>query len=147
MERQRPAGLVGPQMKGLASRVQINFDHPLDPKGTRVEPLIVSGRPTVTAVHVTTARGSVVTQLHQTSTKQLVRVPSGRTGFLRVTLVGVAGPRPLANPGLQAISVPGVHVRMYLKAPEEAVGFGARRYSILVPGGTGRPHKHLTLRS
>ncbi len=119
--------VTGTTNGGVGEWVQIDFDHALDPKGTRVQPLIVRGRPTVTAVRVTTSHGSIVTQLRPSSTKQLVRVPPGRTGFLRVTLASVAGGQPLENPGLQSISIPGVHMRMYLRPPQEAAGNGARR--------------------
>jgi len=122
--------VTGATDRGVGEWVQINFDHVLDPKGTRVQPLVVPGRPTVTAVRVTTTHGSVVTRLQHSSTKQLVRVPTGRTGFLRVTLTSVAGGQPLENPGLQSITIPGVHVRMYLKPPQEAVGNGARRLAL-----------------
>jgi arabinofuranan 3-O-arabinosyltransferase len=106
--------------------IQITFDRPVDPKGSRIQPLL-NGAQTVAEVKVTTDRGSTVTRLRPTAKGELLRVPPGKARFLRVTFVAVAGQHYPANVGIKSISIPGVHVQSYLKPPEEPVGFGARQ--------------------
>jgi arabinofuranan 3-O-arabinosyltransferase len=107
--------------------VQIAFDHPVDPRGARIEPDTSSGHPRVEEVRVTTNTGSAVTRLRAGSEDQLLRVPSGKARFLRVTFVAVkAADGSSSGAGIKAISIPGVHVTSYLKPPQTPAGAGAK---------------------
>jgi arabinofuranan 3-O-arabinosyltransferase len=101
--------------------IQLNLDAPLDPgvisasfyTGTALGPL-------VTQVHVTTAAGEATDPVAMTSDPQLLRVPPGRTGWLRITVTGLAS-RPVpaigAQVGIYEIYVPGVRAARTIVAP------------------------------
>jgi arabinofuranan 3-O-arabinosyltransferase len=109
--------------------VQINFDHPVNPKGTRVQFLVGAAHPRVTGVRVSTNRGSVLTQVSPSASgSQLLNVPAGRASYLRITFVSFrASGHGNVGAGIQKVSVPGVHVQELLKPPEESIGKTAQR--------------------
>jgi arabinofuranan 3-O-arabinosyltransferase len=119
--------IAGSGSGAVGQWIQINFDHPIDPDGAAVQLLVKPGLPLATALKVSTNRGSVITTTSQTTRAQPLKVAAGSASWLRVTIEGVneavaGGPEP----GIQAITIPGVHVALYLKPPEESVGQGAK---------------------
>jgi arabinofuranan 3-O-arabinosyltransferase len=106
--------------------IQITFDHPLDPRGARIQFAEGPGHAVVTSVRVTTNGGSTVTQVKPTSQPQALNVPAGKADYLRVTITSLKGGTS-DRAGIRAISIPGVHVRMTLKPPQETPETGAKR--------------------
>jgi arabinofuranan 3-O-arabinosyltransferase len=77
--------------------------------------------PAVTQVMVTTAAGGRTDKVQVTGLPQPLRVPPGRTGWLRITITGLtARPQPLvgAQAGIKEIVVPGVHASRVITAPD-----------------------------
>ena len=77
--------------------------------------------PAVTQVLVTTAAGSRTDKVQVTGLPQPLRVPPGRTGWLRITITGLtARPQPVvgAQAGIKEIAVPGVHASRVITAPD-----------------------------
>ena len=109
--------------------IQINFNHPVNPKGTRIAFLGGSIHPQVTGVRVSTNRGSVLTRVRPTNgAAQFVNVPAGTARYLRVTFTSIGGPsNRTVGAGIQTISIPGVHVQELLKPPQESTGSSAGR--------------------
>jgi arabinofuranan 3-O-arabinosyltransferase len=119
--------LPGSSSGSVGQWIQINFNHAVVPAGTTAQLLVKSGLPLATALKVSTNQGSVVTTMSHTRGAQLLKVPRGPATWLRVTIERVhkeLSGRP--NAGIQAITIPGVHVATYLKPPEEPVGEGAK---------------------
>lgn len=76
--------------------------------------------PSVTQVRVWSAAGSVTDPVTVTSKPQLLRVPVGRSSWLRITVTGLASrPNPPigAQAGIYEIYVPGVHAARTIVAP------------------------------
>ncbi len=108
--------------------IQINFDRPVDPRGTHIKFYFGSSHPEVTGIRVSTNQGSVDTRVRPTSRSQLVNVPAGTARYLRVTFISFNEPNSqTTGAGIHNISIPGVHVRLFLKPPEESVGTTAQR--------------------
>jgi len=110
--------------------VQITFDRAItlpDSVGVR---LLDDGasRPVATALTVRTDVGVVTTAMRKTARAQPLRVPPGRTRTMRITIASVTGGSPGGlGAGLAGVSIPGVKVTRYLKAPLDAAGDRAGR--------------------
>jgi arabinofuranan 3-O-arabinosyltransferase len=99
--------------------IRLRFVSPVDPGSIRVafaDRLSVG--PPVTEVAVRTAAGQVTDRVRVTGSPQVLRVPPGATGWLQLTVTGVAS---LAGLGTQAaikeITVPGVRASRLIVAP------------------------------
>jgi arabinofuranan 3-O-arabinosyltransferase len=105
--------------------IQVTFDHPLDlPASIGVQLLHDSpDRPMATQVQVSTAAGAVTTDLARTTATQAVRVRSGSSDWLRVTITGATG-SVAGGPGagFTDILIPGVTVTRYLEPAQDPVG-------------------------
>ena len=74
--------------------------------------------PAVTRVTVRTAAGQVSDRVRDTGQLQSLRVPPGRTGWLRITVTGIASPAPFgAQVAIKELQVPGVTARREIVAP------------------------------
>jgi arabinofuranan 3-O-arabinosyltransferase len=77
--------------------------------------------PAVTQVAVATATGSRIDRVRITGLPQPLAVPPGRTGWLRITVTGLAArPQPVvgAQVGIKEITVPGMHAGRVIAAPD-----------------------------
>jgi len=102
--------------------LQIDFDAPVDPGVIRVAFADETALgPAVTQVAVRTAAGSITDRVRVTGSPQSLRVPRGASGWLRITVTGLAS-RPDPAIGAQAaisqISVPGVQASESIVAPD-----------------------------
>lgn len=112
----------------LGQWVQINFDHPVDPTGMRVQFLVGGLHSRVTGVRVSTNRGSVLAHVNPGSgSAQLLNVPAGKASYLRITFASFKGGGNHVGAGIRTVSIPGVHVQELLKPPQEASGTTARK--------------------
>jgi len=119
--------ITGSPNGAVGEWIQIDFDHPVNPKGTRVKFISGSGQAIPTRVRVSTDRGAVLTNVSTSNRGQLVNVPTGTARYLRVTFVSVKG-STTEQAGIRSISIPGVHVQSLLKPPEESAGSNARQF-------------------
>jgi arabinofuranan 3-O-arabinosyltransferase len=108
--------------------IQVAFDAPVDLNAIHVAFADNAAiGPPVTSVTVQTARGQVTDQVHITGNSQPLRVPQGTSGWLRITITGVAslpGPEVGAQAGIAEISVPGVAASRTIVAPGVTDGTG-----------------------
>jgi arabinofuranan 3-O-arabinosyltransferase len=101
--------------------IQVRFDTPVDPGTIQVAFADQAGLgPAVTQVQVSTAAGRVTDPVRVTGQAQPLRVPPGRSGWLRITVTRLAA--TLSSPvgaqvGIAEISVPGVHASRTIVAP------------------------------
>jgi arabinofuranan 3-O-arabinosyltransferase len=108
--------------------IDIHFNHPMDLHGSTITMLTSGNRPVVTQIEVSTNRGSMVDHVAPNSQRQVLRAPTGKASWLKVTFVKVQGEKPGGgNAGIQSISIPGLHVQPYLKPPQESFGSGAKQ--------------------
>ena len=118
--------ITGSSFGSIGEWIQISFDHPVNPKGTQIQFIEGLGHPVVTGVRVSTNRGSVLTRVGPTNSRQRLNVPAGTADYLRVTFASLKG--GVSDPaGIRAISIPGVHVQQLLKPPQESAETGAQR--------------------
>ena len=110
-------GLAGP----VGQWIQLGFDSRLDLRVIEVAFTDSTALgPAVTQVAVTTAAGRRTDRVQVTGLRQALLVPPGRTGWLRVTVTGLASPsRPPigAQVGIKEIAVAGVHAARIIAAP------------------------------
>jgi arabinofuranan 3-O-arabinosyltransferase len=104
--------------------IQATFDAPVNPGTIRVafadNPAI---GPPVSRVTIRTAAGQVSDAVLVTGNPQPLRVPAGPSGWLRITVTGLASPPvPLVGSqvGISGISVPGVRASRTIVAPPVA---------------------------
>jgi arabinofuranan 3-O-arabinosyltransferase len=101
--------------------IQETFDSPVNPPVIAVAFNTSPGLgPAVTQVRITTAAGQVTDPVAITSSPQLMRVPAGISGWLRITVTGLASRPALpvgAQVGIYAIYVPGVQAARTIAAP------------------------------
>jgi arabinofuranan 3-O-arabinosyltransferase len=108
--------------------IQVSFDHPLDLPATIGIQLLVDrpSRSVASQVQVSTAAGSVTTDLAGTGARQALRVRPGSTSWLRITITGasnvVAG---APGAGFSSVLIPGVTVTRYLQPAEDPAGTAA----------------------
>ena len=76
--------------------IQVSFDHPLDLPATIGIQLLVDSpsRSLASQVQVSTAAGSVTTNLACTGARQALRVPPGPRSWLRITITGASNVVP-----------------------------------------------------
>jgi len=109
--------------------IQIDFDSPVDPGVIRVAFADRAALgPAVTQVAVRTSAGQITDRVRATGGAQVLRVPRGASGWLRITVTGLAS-RPDPAIGAQAaiseISVPGVQASEPIVTPD-VTGPGGR---------------------
>jgi hypothetical protein len=110
--------------------IQISFDHALDlPAVIGIQSLADSpDRSVATQVQVSTAAGTVTTNLADTGARQALRVQPGPTSWLRITIthatVNHAAVPVLGGPGVgfTSVIIPGVTVTRYLQSAQDPAG-------------------------
>ena len=101
-------------------------------------------RPVATRLVVTTAAGRAVTATRVTAAAQPLRIPSGTSGWLRVTIAAARG-GTLGGPGagITDVTIPGVRVTSYLQPAQDQSGpdpsFSFQRDSATTLGLPGNP--------
>jgi arabinofuranan 3-O-arabinosyltransferase len=108
--------------------VSINFGRSVPLTAIIVSPLDDGPfRPRVEKLRITTQRGSVVRDILPGETPQILRVPQGRSRWMRLTIERVAAPTVnpgLSGAGLRDVAIPGVTFQMGLSVPsDEAKAF------------------------
>jgi arabinofuranan 3-O-arabinosyltransferase len=97
----------------------LRFTSPVDPgtvQAAFADAAVIG--PEVTRVTVRTAAGQVSDRVRDTGQPQSLRVPPGRTGWLQITVTGVATPPPFgAQVAIKEITVPGVTASREIVAP------------------------------
>jgi arabinofuranan 3-O-arabinosyltransferase len=108
--------------------IQISFNHALNlPARIRVQLLADnSNRSVANELQVTTAAGRATTTLLPTNATQPLLVPPGRTGWLRITILGASNDVP-GDPGagIRDVLIPGVTVTRYLQPAQATAGTAA----------------------
>ncbi len=103
--------------------VSINFGRSVPLTAIVVRPLDEGPfRPRVERLRISTQRGSVVRDIPAGETPQIVRVPHGRSRWLRLTIERVAAPSVnpgLSGAGLRDVAVPGVTFQLGLAVPSD----------------------------
>ena len=105
--------------------IQLRFLDPADPGTISVafadRPEV---GPAVTRVTIATAAGHVTDRVRPAAGRaQLLRVPPGQTGWLRLTVTGVAGPAGFgAQVAIRELSVPGLTANRAITAPAPPAG-------------------------
>ena len=106
--------------------IQVRFDAPVNPAAIQVAFADQTGLgPPVAQVTVSTAAGRVTDPVRATGQAQPLRVPPGRSGWLRITVtrLAVTPSSPVgAQVGISEISVPGVHASRTIVAPDLPAG-------------------------
>jgi len=108
--------------------IQINFDHPMRLPATVGIRLLDDNpaREIASSLRVSTAAGSVTTQVAATGGVQQLRVSPGLTSSLRITITGasrlVSGG---AGAGISDVLIPGIHVTRLLRPAQEPDGKNA----------------------
>lgn len=108
--------------------LQISFDHTLDLPSTIGIQLLTDtpARSVANQVKVSTAAGSVTTDLVDTGATQQLHVRPGRTSWLRITITGASNVVPgYPGAGFTSVDIPGVHVTRYLEPAEDPAGTSA----------------------
>ncbi len=105
----------------LGQWIQVRFDTPVDPGTIQVAFANQSALgPAVTQVQISTAAGRVTDAVRVTGQAQPLRVPPGRSSWLRITVTRLAATlsAPVgAQVGISEISVPGVQASRSIVAP------------------------------
>jgi arabinofuranan 3-O-arabinosyltransferase len=99
--------------------IRVRFVSPVDPGSIQVafadRP---SAGPPVTQVAVRTAAGQVTDRVRVTGSPQALRVPPGATGWLQLTVTGMASPAWFGSQvAIKEITVPGVRASRLIVAP------------------------------
>ena len=105
--------------------IQIDFDRTLDLPATIGIQLLTDdpSRSVASRVQVSTAAGSVSTDLAGTGAVQVLRAPPGATSWLRVTISAASNVVPGGpGAGFASVLVPGVRVTRYLQPAEDSAG-------------------------
>ncbi len=105
--------------------VQITFDHRIDLPGSIGVTLLAdqAARPVPVRLTVRTDAGVMTSAVRPTAAPQALQVPPGPTRTVRITIAAVRGGVPGGpGAGFADVSIPGVTVTRYLKAPQDAAG-------------------------
>ena len=104
--------------------IQINFARPRYLPGPATIRLLDDiPRPVATRLVVTTAAGRAVTATRVTAAAQPLRIPSGTSGWLRVTIAAASGGSPGGpGAGITDVIIPGVRVTSYLQPAQDQSG-------------------------
>ena len=125
--------------------IQINFASPRYVSGPATIRLLDDiPRPVATRLVVTTAAGRAVTTTRVTAAAQPLRIPSGTSGWLRVTIAAARGGTPGGpGAGITDVTIPGVRVTSYLQPAQDQSGpdpsFSFERHSATTLGLPGNP--------
>jgi arabinofuranan 3-O-arabinosyltransferase len=125
--------------------IQINFTSPQRLSGpVTIRLLDDIPRPVATRLSVTTAAGRAVTATRVTAAPQPLTVPSGTTGWLRITIDAASGGTPGGpGAGIADVAIPGVRVTKYLQPAQLQAGpapsFSFQRDTATVLGLPGNP--------
>jgi arabinofuranan 3-O-arabinosyltransferase len=102
--------------------IQVGFDAPVDPGVIKVAFVDRAALgPAVTRVAIRTSAGQVTDRVLATARLQPLRVPRGASGWLRITVTGLAArPDPAigAQAAISGITVPGVAASRTIVAPD-----------------------------
>lgn len=104
--------------------LQISFNHPME-VGTPVNIRLLDDvpRPVATRLTVTSATGHVDTTTRVTGATQKLNIPSGTTGWLRITIdAAQGGTAGGPGAGIVGIAVPGVWVNRFLQPSQASSG-------------------------
>ncbi len=104
--------------------LQVNFNHPMD-VGTPVNIRLLDDvpRPVATRLTVTSATGHVDTTTRVTGATQKLNIPSGTTGWLRITIdTARGGTAGGPGAGISGIAIPGVWVNRFLQPSQTSSG-------------------------
>jgi arabinofuranan 3-O-arabinosyltransferase len=115
--------------------LQVEFTQRLAPDSVLLTVPDVPGVATIARVRVSTAQGSVATDLGPAGQPWAVAVPEGPTRWLRVTVLATAGEDHLAA-GISEISVAGLSVRRDIALPADQPA--ASRPAVLVDVAHGQ---------
>jgi arabinofuranan 3-O-arabinosyltransferase len=130
--------------------IRIAFVRPIELRTITVEPLDDGPwRPLVTQIAVTTARGTVRSDLLPQAIPQQVRVVPGMSRFLRIEITRTlppAEPNSPAGPGIARILIPGVRVTEAIALPDDvpATSPAAPRASYLMAAPLPNPFEYLS---
>ncbi len=125
-------GWTGP----VGQWLQVNFNSPVDPAGTRAA--FVDSQdlgPPVSEVAVSTAAGRVVDHLNQSPGPQALQVPAGPTGWLRIQILRLAYQPPQAagvRAGISQLVIPGVHASRSIRLPTVRAADGTDPAAIMM---------------
>jgi arabinofuranan 3-O-arabinosyltransferase len=125
--------------------IQINFTRPRRLSGpVTIRLLDDILRPVATRLIVTTAAGRAVTVTRVTAAPQPLKIPSGTTGWLRITIAAASGGTPGGpGAGIAEVAIPGVRVTEYLQPAQEqaapAPSFSFQRDTAATLGLPGNP--------
>jgi len=99
--------------------IRLRFASPVDPGSIRVAfAARPSVGPPVTQVAVRTAAGRVTDRVRVTGSPQVLRVPAGATGWMQLTVTGLASPAWFGSQvAIKEITVPGVRASRLIVAP------------------------------
>jgi arabinofuranan 3-O-arabinosyltransferase len=115
----------GSELTPVGQWIQVNFSGALDLPGSVGIRLLddSTDREMASALRVSTATGSVDTDVAATGALQTLRVVPGRTSWLRITIAG-ARRVVVGNPGagLSDVLIPGVRVTRLLQPAEDPAG-------------------------
>lgn len=115
-------GWVSGGSQAAGQWVQVDLDRPLDPAGTTVTPFHdAQVRGVITTVTVRTDQGERSTALAADEVAQVVAVPPGTTGHLRVTVTSVTADGFGTLAGLREVTVPGLVVQTTIALPVDQV--------------------------
>lgn len=118
-------GWTGPAGQWL----QVDFNSPLDPAGTRAA--FVDSQylgPPVSEVAVSTAAGRIVQHVKQAPGPQTLQVPAGPTGWLRIQILRLAykPAQPVGvRAGISQLVIPGVNASRTIRLPAVRAAGGA----------------------
>jgi arabinofuranan 3-O-arabinosyltransferase len=125
--------------------VQISFARPRYLSGpATIRLLDDTPRPVATRLVVTTAAGRAVTATRVTAAAQPLRIPSGTSGWLRITIAAARDGIPGGpGAGITDVTIPGVRVTSYLQPAQDQSGpdpsFSFQRATATTLGLPGNP--------
>jgi arabinofuranan 3-O-arabinosyltransferase len=122
------AWVEGDSTTPVGQWIQITFAHPVDlPSSIGISLLDdTTTRSLASQLSVSTAAGTISTQMARTGGRQPLSVRPGLTSWLRITITGARNVKPF-NPGagISDVFVPGVTVTSYLEPAEDPAGQAA----------------------
>ncbi len=107
------AWVTGSKSGAVGQWIQVDLLRPTSAKSIGVELLReFRWRPRIAKVNVTTAAGTLTQTMRRTEREQRVRLPKGRTSWVRLTVAEARGDTPAQlGAGIREIHIPHVHAR------------------------------------